>query len=99
MIDSTNSAKVRKTYPQDWTSYNKAQTSEKRLFQVLLGELCDGLGIKEEPRLGAGRPPMSLRDMLFAMNFKVYSTVSARRFNGDLEDAHRKGPSFTSAAF
>lgn len=38
-----------------------------------------------------GRPHQSLRDMVFSTAFKVYSTVSTRRFIGDLEIAHVKG--------
>lgn len=34
---------------------------------------------------------MPLEDMIFAMCFKVYSTVSGRRFMTDLKDAHGKG--------
>jgi len=34
---------------------------------------------------------MPLEDMLFTMAFKVYSTVSGRRFMTDLKDAHGKG--------
>lgn len=37
-----------------------------------------------------GRPRLSMADMLFASTFKVYSTMSARRFMSDLKDAHAK---------
>ena len=30
-----------KTYPQDWTAYNQAQTQEKLLFFELLSELTE----------------------------------------------------------
>jgi uncharacterized Zn finger protein len=30
----------RKTYPQNWTAYNKAQTTEQDKFQVLLRDLA-----------------------------------------------------------
>ncbi len=56
----------------------------------LLSGLCDG--IQEPPRTpGPGRRPVPLRDRVFAMTFKVYSTVSSRRFTCDLEDATAKG--------
>lgn len=85
----TETVKVtRKTYPQDWPAYNEAQTKEKDLFQKLLHELCKGVG---EPAQYNGRPRLPLEDMIFAMAFKVYSTVSGRRFMSDLRDAHGKG--------
>jgi transposase len=85
----TETVKVtRKTYPQDWPAYNEAQTKEKELFQKLLHELCKGVG---EPAQFNGRPRLPLEDMIFAMAFKVYSTLSTRRFMTDLRDAHGKG--------
>ncbi|MDT7543361.1 MAG: hypothetical protein QOE33_3265 [Acidobacteriota bacterium] len=79
---------TRKTYPQEWSSYNKAQTQEKEQFLRLLRELCKGVG---EPAQTNGRPRLPLEDMIFAASFKVYSTVSGRRFMSDLRDAHAKG--------
>lgn len=79
---------TRKTYPQVWPAYNQAQTQEKRLFLYLLHQLCQGVG---EPAQTNGRPRFPLEDMIFAMAFKVYSTVSGRRFVSDLKDAHGKG--------
>lgn len=76
-----------KTYPQDWPAYNKAQTEEKDIFQKLLHHLCEGIG---EPSQVMGRPRLSLPDMIFSAAFKVYSTVSARRFMCDLREAHAK---------
>ena len=38
-----------------------------------------------------GRPRLPLEDMIFAATFKVYSTVSGRRFMSDLRDSHAKG--------
>ncbi|HYG10003.1 MAG TPA: transposase [Pyrinomonadaceae bacterium] len=85
----TETVKVtRKTYKQEWPAYNQAQTQEKRLFQYLLRQLCEGVG---EPAQTNGRPRLPIEDMLFAMAFKVYSTVSGRRFISDLSDAHGKG--------
>lgn len=89
-------AKKRKTYKQDWTAYNKAQTAEKEQFQELLATLCKGVG---EPAQFNGRPRTPLGDVLFACVFdvlfacvfKVYSTFSGRRFSTDLKEAHKKG--------
>lgn len=79
---------VRKTYPQDWRAYNAAQTSEKATFQILLRDLCDGLS---EPQPNIGRPRLPLDDAIFSAVFKVYSTVSGRRFISDLREANEKG--------
>ncbi len=79
----------RRTYRQEWPAYNKAQTNEKRLFQYLLNKLCQGVGSPAQN--GAGRRLMPLEDAIFAMAFKVYSTVSGRRFMSDLKDAFAKG--------
>jgi transposase len=86
---TTETVKVtRKTYKQEWPAYNKAQTVEKAQFQYLLRQLCEGVG---EPAQTNGRPRLPLEDIIFAMAFKVYSTVSCRRFASDLKDAHAKG--------
>lgn len=78
------------TYKQNWPAYNKAQTTEKTRFQVLLAELCRG--IQEPPRKPhKGQQHLSLADMVFSTVFKVYSTVSSRRFACDLAEAQTKG--------
>jgi hypothetical protein len=81
----------RPTYRQDWPNYNAAQTNEKRYVQELLADLCR---LIEEPERKAGLPgrkPLSLADSIFVAVFKVFSTLSARRFMCDLEEAHRNG--------
>ncbi|HEX8556935.1 MAG TPA: transposase [Pyrinomonadaceae bacterium] len=90
MNDSAASPRrvTRKTYAQVWPAYNAAQTQEKRLFLYLLHQLCQGVG---EPAQMNGRPRVPLEDMIFSMAFKVYSTVSGRRFVSDLKDAQGKG--------
>jgi transposase len=79
----------RKTYPQVWPAYNMAQTQEKAQFLYLLHQLCQGIG--SPAQYGRGQRRLPLEDMIFAMAFKVYSTVSGRRFMTDLRDAHAKG--------
>jgi transposase len=79
----------RKSYPQDWKAYNAAQTNEKAKFLELLGDLCDGVCEPESAK--TGRPRLPLRDAIFAAAYKVYSTVSARRFMTDLREAHEQG--------
>lgn len=96
---TTETVKItRKTYPQDWKAYNAAQTQEKSQLQALLYELCRNL---PEPEQRRGRPRLSLADIIFASTFKVYSTVSGRRFQSDLQEARRRGflskmPSYNS---
>lgn len=80
----------RKTYPQAWAEYNAAQTNERGHFMELLADLCHD--VPELPRKpGPGRPRVPISDAVFSAVFKVYSTLSARRFNGDLEEAHQQG--------
>ena len=88
----------RKTYPQDWSAYNAAQTSEKDTFMELLADLCAGI---PQPEYHLGRPSLPLADMVYTGTMKVYSGFSARRFNCDVRDAQQKGyidvaPSFNS---
>jgi transposase len=78
----------RTTYPQNWSAYNEAQTHEQDKFQVLLADLCSGL-VTSQPK--TGRPRLPLSDAVFNIVFKVYSTVSQRRFMSDLRQAHGRG--------
>jgi len=96
---TTETVKVtRKTYTQNWPAYNAAQTEEKSRLQALLYELCKNI---PEPEQRRGRPRLSLADIIFASTFKIYSTVSGRRFQSDLQEARRRGflskmPSYNS---
>lgn len=81
-------ASVRPTYTQNWPAYNAAQTEEKETFCRLLRDLCDGIPEETQQR---GRPRLPIGDALFSATFKVYSTVSARRFMTDLREAESKG--------
>ena len=85
----TETVKVmRKTYTQNWGAYNTAQTHEKSELQALLYELCKSL---PEPEQRRGRPRLSLSDIIFSSTYKVYSTVSGRRFATDLREAKARG--------
>jgi transposase len=89
---------VRKSYPQNWPAYNAAQTGEKHQFQALLHDLCSAI---PDPPQRMGRPRLPLSDAIFSAVFKVYSTVSGRRFMCDLKDAQERGyvkrmPSYNS---
>jgi transposase len=80
--------RVRKTYPQEWHEYNLAQVNEKAHFQELLYQLCQQI---EEPVQTFGRPRMPLADVIFGAAYKVYSTISGRRQQSDLKQAHMRG--------
>jgi hypothetical protein len=82
--DTTVTETVKLRYKQVWSAYNSAQTNEKARFLELLYELCSGI---DEPIQTMSRPRLSLADMIFSSVYKVYSTVSARRFMTDLKDA------------
>jgi transposase len=79
----------KKVYTQNWPAYNLAQREEKHRFKTLLHDLCHG--IPEPAPAKTGRRPVPLSDRLFATTYKVYSTVSSRRFACDLSDAHADG--------
>ena len=79
------------TYKQNWPAYNEAQQTEKRRFLALLFDLTRGVPNAARDKSKIGRKPTPMRDMIFASAFKVYSTVSTRRFACDLADAHAKG--------
>ncbi|MEK6927334.1 MAG: transposase [Nanoarchaeota archaeon] len=80
----TITATKKVTYAQDWHNYNLAQTKEKELFMKLLADLTSK--IQERPYT-FGKPKNSLRDTIYSMIFKVYSTFSSRRFTSDMEQA------------
>jgi transposase len=79
------------TYSQNWPVYSQAQTTEKHRFQVLLADLCRS--VPQPPRQPGkvGRNATLYSDAIFAATFKVYSTVSTRRFACDLKDAYERG--------
>src|SRR5208283_2744615 len=81
----TKSMKV--TYTQEWTTYDDAQMHEQERFVILLRDLCNGI---EQPTQTFGRPRLPLADVLFSIAFKVYSTMSTRRFMTDLREAQTK---------
>jgi len=73
----------RLTYSQDWQAYNEAQTNEKLLFLKLLGELT--AQVPPQERIGSGRPPADLGEMIFACCVKIYLDFSSRRTESDLK--------------
>jgi transposase len=94
----TKSMKV--TCTQEWHEYDDAQMHEQERFVTLLRDLCNGI---EQPTQTFGRPRLPLADVAFAVAYKVYSTMSGRRFMTDLREAETKelvtkSPSFASNA-
>lgn len=87
----TETTALRVTYSQNWPAYNAAQTAEKEHFCRLLRELCGLVGSGAQEKRGRGRPRLPLDEALFSACFKVYSTVSGRRFMTDMRDAEEKG--------
>jgi transposase len=79
---------LRPTYKQEWREYTQAQVNEKAKFLELLHALCSQV---DEPVQHMGRPRITRADRIFACCFKVYSTVSGRRFMSDLMEAKRRG--------
>jgi hypothetical protein len=84
----TATVQKKTTYKQNWTAYNLAQSVEGDRVQVLLADLLRG--VPEPERTGRGRKPHTLRDSLFAMVFKVYGTISSRRFPSPTRTRHAK---------
>ena len=78
----------RTTYSQDWTKYNAAQTNEYRHFQSFLADLC---GVLPTPAPRRGQQPIAPCDSAFCAILKTYSTMSARRFMGDLAESKDNG--------
>ena len=81
----------KKTYKQDWPSYNQAQSVEKDRLQELLADLVRGIPEPEREESRRGRKPHSVRNSLFAMVFKVYNLMSTRRFSSDLRESWSRG--------
>jgi len=77
------------TYPQDWKAYTQAQTNEVELFDKLLSDLVSG--VDEPEQIGAGRPRISQKDMLFCSIQKVYSQLSSRRARTLYKNAKERG--------
>jgi len=88
-VTETLTVAKRKTYPQQWKAYNTAQTTEKDHFQRLLADLCGSVVTPGQEGRGQRRLPLS--DVIFAATYKVFSTLSGRRFMSDLREARERG--------
>lgn len=90
-VRETITVQKKTTYKQNWPAYNAAQTTEKKRVQQLLFDLCRNLSEPERSPYKPGPKPHSIKDVIFAMAYKVYCGMSARRTQGDLDDAHAAG--------
>ena len=88
-VTETFEVTKRTTYPQQWTAYNAAQTNEGDYFQALLHGLCSD--VQTPAQKGKGQKALPLADAIFATTFKVYSTMSARRFMSELRESKERG--------
>lgn len=77
-------------YSQDWTAYNKTQTSEFSMFQDILIELLDSLIDTKKP-LRQGRPFNDFKEMIFCCIMRTYYGKSSRRSVSFLDYAIAKG--------
>ena len=78
---------MKMTCTEEWPAYNEAQTHEQERFVALLRDLCNGI---PQPEYRFGRPRLPLSDVVFSAVYKVYSTMSTRRFMTDLREAQIK---------
>jgi transposase len=87
-VTTTTTEQVRVTYSQDWTNYNAAQRAEGDLFAPMLADLCSTI---ENAPQGNGRPRLPTSDMAFTAISRVYSGLSARRYDSEVREACAKG--------
>ena len=82
---------VRKELDRSWPTYNAAQEHEGEHFERLLRSLCDTVPQPEREPGRAGRPALSLPDVIYSLGLKVYSGFSARRAMSHLRRAQDDG--------
>ncbi len=70
------------TKDRDWTSYNKAQTKEGRLFVEILRNLLDET--VSEPIKKKGRPMHNQKDVIFCLAMKLYFGMPSRTLTSQL---------------
>lgn len=78
-----------KAYSKSWHVYNKVQCEETAVFLQILKEVCDSIDDPYKNKMG--RPRIPLNDVIFAATYKVYSTMSGRRFKSQGERAQDDG--------
>ncbi len=86
----------KKTYTQDWPSYNVAQDIEKERVQELLADLVQGVSEPTREESRRGRKPHSVQNSLFAMVYKVYTLMSTPGLEPIFAKRGRKATSRTA---
>ena len=87
---TTESVKyIKQTYTQDWPRYNAAQVAERDTVHSLLRGLCEG--IETPAHTGRGPKPIPMRDVVFGLVMKTYSTVSGRRASSGIKACEAAG--------
>lgn len=77
----------RKTYRQDWRSYELAQTTERERVPQLLYSLLESVAEPARDPGTPGRKPIPRREAIYGIVTKVYSLCSGRRAEKDIKDA------------
>ena len=88
--EGIKSERLRLTYEQAWSVYNKAQTSEGMLFDELLADLVREVA-DPRPIQTHGRPYLGFNTALYVSIKKVYSQMSSRRSMSLFGIAKEKG--------
>jgi transposase len=79
---------AKRTYPQNWHAYERAQQHEREHFVTLLRDLCSGI---EQPAQTRGRPRKLQSDLAFACVLRSYVGMSSRRAASDVRAAAASG--------
>jgi len=79
-----------RTYPQDWSVYERACSQEKLMFFRLLKDAVDYLMIDYNYK-GCGRPPVFLADIVKSLCIRLFSNYSSWRAESELRIARAMG--------
>lgn len=88
-VTETFTVAKRTQYPQN-KGYDLALTTEKDRVQELLFDLCSTIP-QPARKPSRGRPPVPLAEQAFCAVYKVYTSLSTRRFMSDLRTACERG--------
>ena len=80
----------KKTYQQNWSNYNLAQTKEIILATKIINDLINYKGYTTITKK-TGRPSAHLSDILKSIILKIYNTKSTRRNQGHLHLNQKAG--------
>lgn len=80
----------KRTYPRNWSLYEKACSQEKLMFFKILKDAVDYMMINYEYK-GNGRPPAYYGDIVKSLCIKSYSNYSSWRTESELRIARSMG--------